>query len=524
MSDKLFSELNLNEDVLKSIEAMGFTTPSKIQAEVIPVLMDGYDAIGQAQTGTGKTLAFGAPMISMIEHGSKEPKSLILTPTRELAIQIHDELLRIAKFSNLKIAVVYGGQEIEKQISKLKKGVDIVVGTPGRVMDLMRRKALRIKNIEFLVLDEADEMLNMGFIEDIEEILKHTSDDKQTMLFSATMPKRIKDIAVKYMKDDAKHVQIIEKSKTAVTVEQFYYETKPKNKLETLCRVLDASSINSAIVFCRTKRNVDDLVFELSDTGYNAEPMHGDLTQNQRINTLRKFKEGKLSYLIATDVAARGIDVDNISHIINYDLPQDTESYIHRIGRTGRANKTGVAITLVTPREVYEIKRIEKETKGKIEKKPIPTNKEIFEGKSQMILSSIDLNPQGKEFDAFKGYISHLSKDELITLAASMMTTKYKDTLAFDYSKDLESEGKKNSGLMRIFLTCGTMDNVKAPDIIKFLVDNSNCNKNEIGHIDVKRKFTFVDVSEKAYKQIIKTCNNKKIKNRKVQIEVSSGR
>ncbi|NRU21815.1 ATP-dependent RNA helicase DeaD [Clostridium beijerinckii] len=381
MENKVFSELGLDESILKAIDAMGFEEPSKIQAEVIPVLLEGHDVIGQAQTGTGKTLAFGAPVLSRIRSSEEKISSIILTPTRELAIQVNDELNRIAKFTKIKLLPVYGGQPIDRQISALRRGIDIVVGTPGRVLDLIRRKVLNLGSIKFLVLDEADEMLNMGFIDDIEEIIKNSNQDRQTMLFSATMPEEIKRLAKRYMKSETKHIAILKNAMTVATVDQYYYEIKNKDRFETLCRILDVDEPTSAIIFCKTKRNVDELAEGLQGRGYTAEGMHGDMNQNQRINTLRKFKEGNLEFLIATDVAARGIDVENVTHVINYDLPQDVESYVHRIGRTGRANRKGVAYTLVTAREYMSLKHIEKVTKSKIRRREIPTVDEIFVSK-----------------------------------------------------------------------------------------------------------------------------------------------
>ena len=348
MSNKKFYELGLENRVLRAIEDMGFDQPSPIQGAVIPIVLEGYDIIGQAQTGTGKTLAFGAPILSRLERTEKRRKgiidTLILAPTRELAIQVSEELRRLAKYKEARIVPVFGGQPIGQQIRDLKRQADIVVGTPGRVLDLIRRRILRLEQINFLVLDEADEMLNMGFIEDIEKIIKSCNEERQTLLFSATMPAQIKRLAKRYMRAETKHIAMVEDTMTVSTVSQYYYEVRQGTRFESLCRILDVENPTTAIIFCKTKKGVDTLVGQLQERGYNVEGMHGDMNQSHRLNTLRKFKEGTLEILVATDVAARGIDVDDVSHVINYELPQDVESYVHRIGRTGRANKTGLLI------------------------------------------------------------------------------------------------------------------------------------------------------------------------------------
>ena len=326
MENKGFDQLGLNNNVLKAIEDMGFEEPSKIQKDAIPVLLQGKDVIGQAQTGTGKTLAFGAPVLSMKTNNTKGIYCLIVAPTRELAIQVNEELARIGKYSDVKLLPVYGGQPIHRQINALLKGVDIVVGTPGRLLDLIRKKILKLSAVRFVILDEADEMLDMGFIEDIEEILKNTNDDRQTLLFSATMPEPIRKLAKKYMKPDTVQITMEKKSMTVTSISQYYYEIKQKDRFESLCRILDVDEPTSAIIFCKTKKGVDEVVEAMQVRGYSVEGMHGDMNQSQRLNTLRKFKEGSLEFLVATDVAARGIDVENVSHVINYDFPQDIES------------------------------------------------------------------------------------------------------------------------------------------------------------------------------------------------------
>jgi ATP-dependent RNA helicase DeaD len=520
MENKVFSELGLDENVLRAIDAMGFEEPSKIQAEVIPVLLEGHDVIGQAQTGTGKTLAFGAPILSKIARSEGKINSIILTPTRELAIQVNDELNRIAKFSKVRLLPVYGGQPIERQISALRRGIDIVVGTPGRVLDLIRRKVIDLGSIRFLVLDEADEMLNMGFIDDIEEIIKNSNEDRQTMLFSATMPSEIKKLAKRYMKPETKHVAILKSSMTVATVDQYYYEIKNKDRFESLCRILDVDEPSSAIIFCKTKRGVDELVEGLQSRGYSAEGMHGDMNQNQRINTLRKFKEGNVEFLIATDVAARGIDVENVTHVINYDLPQEVESYVHRIGRTGRANREGIAYTLVTAREYMSLKQIEKATKSKIRRREIPTIDEIFSSKYKNMISRINETLEQDSYKRFIPLATELDEDfNLVEVAAALLEMLYSKEVSYDYT---ENEIGSTSGYKRLFLNVGRLDRLNPKQLLEFLNETADVNKEDVGDIDILEKFSFVNVTEAAAESILKNCIGKKLAGRRLNAEIST--
>jgi ATP-dependent RNA helicase DeaD len=528
--DNKFEELGLSEEVLKAITDMGFTNPSKIQEKAIPMLLSGKDMIGQAQTGTGKTLAFGAGLLSKIyPRKNPLPQALILSPTRELAMQIYEELNRIGKYNGSRNVCVYGGSDIDKQIRSLKKGCEIVIGTPGRVMDLMRRKVLKLADAKYIVLDEADEMLNMGFVEDIETILQGLNEERQTILFSATMPKTIKEIASKYMKPDYEHIAIVSKTKTASTVKQYYYETTMKDRFETLCRLLDVSSITTGIIFCRTKRVVDEVAVNMQQAGYNVEAMHGDLSQNHRMHTLQRFKSGKINFLIATDVAARGIDVENVSHVINYELPQDIESYIHRIGRTGRADKEGVAFTIITPKERSFMQQIERVTKSTITKEEIPTLRVIEEAKLQSLINQVeDVIYTGKH-KRFKAMTNELDENMLLDFTAALLYLQYQDMLGFDYKKEsIALKGKDNSrdksGYTRIFITAGSMDRVKVPQIIDFLVKTAGIRKGDIGDIDIKRKFTFIDIQSKVVNKVIKKCHNEKINSRKIHIEIANNR
>lgn len=373
-----YSESNIDTRIIKAVTEIGFDNMTPIQSQAIPVLMEGKDVIGQAQTGTGKTAAFGIPVLQSVNPKDRTVQAVILCPTRELAIQAANEMRRFSKYMQaVKIVPVYGGADILAQIKLIRSGAQIVVGTPGRVMDHMRRRTLKMENVKIVVLDEADEMLNMGFREDMETILKEIPSEHQTALFSATMPKPILDITHKYQKPDAVQIRVAAKELTIPLVTQYYYTVKGKYKAEAVKRLLQANNITRSIVFCNTKKMVDDLVSELKHYGYYTEGLHGDLSQKQRDMVMKHFRGGHTQVLVATDVAARGIDVDDLEAVINYDIPQDIEYYVHRIGRTGRAGKEGVAFTLVTRQDFYRIKDIEKICRTKMIKGKIPQSREI---------------------------------------------------------------------------------------------------------------------------------------------------
>ncbi|MEA4961251.1 DEAD/DEAH box helicase [Lutispora sp.] len=522
MKNVKFADLGLSDKILKAIDDMGFEEPSKIQEEVIPIVLEGFDVIGQAQTGTGKTLAFGAPILNKLDRSEGKINTIILTPTRELAIQVNDELNRIARFTKVKLLPVYGGQPIDRQISALRRGIDIVVGTPGRVLDLIGRNVIDLSRIKFLVLDEADEMLDMGFIDDIEEIVKNCSKDRQTMLFSATMPDEIRQLSRKYMSDDTKHISIVKNAMTVATVSQFYYEVKQKDRFESLCRILDVDEPSSAIIFCKTKKGVDELVEALDVRGYNAEGMHGDMSQSQRMSTLRKFKEGNLDFLVATDVAARGIDVENVSHVINYDLPQDTESYVHRIGRTGRANREGTAYTLVTSREYYILKQIEKATRSKIRRKEVPSIDEIFLTKYKSAVARVKEVIEKEEHKRFVSLATELDEEyNLVDVAAALISMVLEKELGSNYA---ENSIGSSSSYVRLFLSIGRMDKINPKALLQFFSDQADTDKEDIGDIDIMEKFTFVNATEEAAKAIIKHCSGKRLMGRRVNIEISRPR
>ena len=381
-----FEELSLDGRILRAVMDMGFEETTPIQEKAIPVQMEGLDIIGQAQTGTGKTAAFGIPLLQKIDPKNRKLQAVALCPTRELAIQVAEELRRLAKYMHgIKILPIYGGQDIVRQIRGLKDGTQVIIGTPGRVMDHMRRKTVKFDQVHTVVMDEADEMLNMGFLEDMETILSQLPQERQTIMFSATMPEAIMKIARTFQKEP-QVVKVVKKELTVPKVTQYYYEVKPKTKVEVMCRLLDMYAPKLSVAFCNTKRQVDALVDELQGRGYFAEGLHGDLKQIQRDRVMNSFRNGRTEILVATDVAARGIDVDDVEAVFNFDIPQDDEYYVHRIGRTGRAGREGIAFSLVVGREVYKLRDIQRYCKTKIIPQAIPSLDDITEIKAEKIL------------------------------------------------------------------------------------------------------------------------------------------
>ena len=424
-----FKDLGLSDSVLKAVSRMGFEVPTPIQEKAIPLAMLGQDIIGQAQTGTGKTAAFGIPMVEKLEREAGSVKGLVVAPTRELAVQVAEELNSIGQVKGIRALPVYGGQDINRQIRSLKNRPQIIVGTPGRLMDHMRRKTVRLQEVSMVVLDEADEMLNMGFIDDIEVILQDVPTERQTMLFSATMPKPIQDLARRFMKD-AKLIGVTSKEITVPNTEQFYLEVHERQKYDVLCRVLDIQSPDLAIIFSRTKKRVDELHEALVKRGYSAEAIHGDLTQAKRDSVMRNFRGGVTEILVATDVAARGIDVGGVTHIYNFDIPQDPENYVHRIGRTGRLGKAGIATTFVTPRELDHLRLIERMIGKKISRQPVPSMSEALEGLQQLTVDKIMAVVQGGDFRHYKELAETLlEENDSVTLlsAALKLLTKEPD-------------------------------------------------------------------------------------------------
>ncbi len=418
---KTFDQLGLSDDILRAVQDMGFEEATPIQEQTIPLAMAGHDLIGQAQTGTGKTAAFAIPLIEQVRVGTQELQCLIVTPTRELAVQVAEELNQIGRHKGVSTVPIYGGQDISRQIRSLKKRPQIVVGTPGRLMDHMRRRTIKLEQVRMVVLDEADEMLNMGFLEDIETILSGLPAERQTMLFSATMPESIRRLANRFMRNP-QQITIQVKELTLPSIEQYYIEVAEGQKFDTLCRLLDMQVPELAIVFGRTKRRVDELYTALGVRGYSAEAIHGDMTQSRRDTVMRRFRTGQVDILVATDVAARGLDITGITHVYNFDVPQDPEWYVHRIGRTGRAGATGVAISFVTPRELGYLRQLEHLIRRRIERKPIPTMTDALQGQlSSTAENLLQVVADGK-LDTYRSLAEELlGRTDSVTLVAAAL-------------------------------------------------------------------------------------------------------
>ena len=520
-----FEELNIDERILRAIEDMGFEETSPIQTQAIPAVCEGIDVVGQAQTGTGKTAAYTIPMLMKIDPQIKKPQAIVLCPTRELAVQVAEEIRKLAKYmSDIKVLPVYGGQEIVRQIKSLKTGVQIIVGTPGRVMDHMRRKTVKFDNINMVILDEADEMLDMGFREDMETILTETPQDRQTVMFSATMPKAIMDIARNFQKD-ARVIKVVRKELTVSNIEQFYYEVRPKNKTEVLCRLIDIYNPRLSVVFCNTKRQVDELISELKGRGYFADGIHGDMKQQQRDRVMDDFRSGNVDILIATDVAARGIDVDDVDMVFNYDIPQDEEYYVHRIGRTGRAGRSGMALSFISGKEVYKLKDIERYCKTKILAKPVPSLDDVKNTKLDNMFDKIKQTiEEGGLTDMVNLVDEHVNQEEYTSMdmAAALLKMLIGDTLdrvdeVEDFHFDMDRD---DSRMVRLFINIGKKDKIKPSNILGAIAGESGMPGKLVGAIDMMDNYTFVDVPAIHAEKVLKAMNdNVLIKGRRVNME-----
>jgi ATP-dependent RNA helicase DeaD len=429
---KTFYDFQLQPEVMRAIEALGYTEPTPIQAQAIQVILDGQDIIGQAQTGTGKTAAFGIPLVNGIDQSERHISAVILTPTRELAIQVAGELEKLSRYKGLRVLAIYGGQDIEKQIRLLKEKPQIIVGTPGRMLDHIRRKTVRLQHVRTVVLDEADEMLDMGFMDDIKAILESVPEERHTLLFSATMPPNIKALAERFLKNP-KHISVLPKQPAVRLIDQYYSEVRERQKFEALRRILDAENPELAIVFGRTKRRVDELTEALQKSGYAADGLHGDLSQKQRDTVMRKFRDKAIQVLVATDVAARGLDVSGVTHVINFDIPQDPESYVHRIGRTGRAGNSGAAWTFVTPGETEHLQLIAKITRHHISKRRFPSRAEAEAGKHKVIIDRIVQAMENDDLSGFQDLSARLLRqyDSAQLLAAAIKLLLGEQTAEF---------------------------------------------------------------------------------------------
>ena len=525
-----FEDLELDAKIMRAITDMGFEAASPIQGQAIPLELQGLDIIGQAQTGTGKTAAFGIPLLQKIDPKNKKPQAIILCPTRELAIQVSEEIRRLAKYMHgVKVLPIYGGQEIGRQIRSLKDGVQVIIGTPGRVMDHMRRKTVKMDQIHTVVLDEADEMLNMGFLEDMETILSALPEERQTLMFSATMPQAIQRIATNFQKDP-QIVRVVKKELTVPKVTQYYYEVKPKNKLEVMCRLLDLYDPKLSVVFCNTKKQVDELVQGLQGRGYFAEGLHGDLKQEQRDRVMRAFRTGRTDILVATDVAARGIDVDDVEAVFNYDVPQDEEYYVHRIGRTGRAGKAGKAFTFCVGKEIYKLRDIMRYTKTKIQQQKLPTLSDVEEMKTNIYLEKIKGIIEEGHLTKYIHLVDRLMEEDYtsIDIAAALLKDHLSDVNADDIDAlddinlgGTELYGGEGEKMVRLFINAGKKSKIRAKDIVGAIANEAGIPGKTLGEIAIFDEYTFVDVPNEFVRDILHGMKHAKIKGKRVHIEIA---
>ena len=564
-----FKELGLSDETLHSIHLKGFEEPTEIQKKIIPLILENkIDLIGQAQTGTGKTAAFALPIIQLLVPRAGHLQALVLVPTRELAIQVAEEFNSLRGNKNIHAAPIYGGQSYDTQLRRLKKGVDVVVGTPGRMIDLLNKKSMSLSEISFVVLDEADEMLNMGFVDDIEDILSRTNANRRTLLFSATMPERIATLAKKYM-GKREIIRTKHSGETIQLTDQIYYEVKESDKLDALCRIIDTTTEFYGLVFCRTKHDVDNVTSKLTDRGYDTEGLHGDISQNVRERILTKFRNKKINVLIATDVAARGLDIDELTHVINYALPQDPEAYLHRIGRTGRAGKEGKAVTFVTPEEYRKLMFIKNFTQTEIRKERIPHIKDVIDFKKEKIASQLK---SMMEVGLAHNYVS-LAKEMIKNhnpedVVAALIKYTYQNELEeenyakihdlFERKRSLDSRddrpmGRKeysrrddrkkgndrsdsrenrfdrkgnyssDKGKSRMFLALGKKDDLNPKELLLMLKKKANVDPALVTGIQISDAFSFFNVPPKESEIILSKLNSKD-KGRRPIVERAKGK
>lgn len=515
---KKFYEFGISDIVLKSLSDMGFEEPTPIQKIAIPPAMEGKDLVGQAQTGTGKTAAFGIPIVEKGKRG-KIPYAIVLTPTRELAMQVAQEVNKIGQGKGILCVPIYGGQSIERQFQSLRKGVDIVVGTPGRVIDHIKRKTLILKEIKIVVLDEADEMLNMGFIEDMKRILKEIPEKRQTMLFSATMPPEIRSIAMKYM-NNPENVRVNATEMVVSKIKQVFYEVREEDKINALTRLLDVEDPSLTLIFCHTKRDVDDVSGRLQKMGYYAGAIHGDFTQSHRDEMMGKFKKGDIDILVATDVASRGLDIPDVSHVINYSIPQDPDSYIHRIGRTGRAGKSGIALTFVTPREYRHLKLIEKSAKTKISKAKLPTKDEVKKAREGEMIAGLEHEITEKKHAKYLPLAEKLfARYSPEDVAAAALSIIFGDMEVGDIKESGTAQPSSGTGFVRLFMTIGRKDKIKVADIVKSISAEADIPARKIGNIALFDTFSFVEVPADLADRVISAINDIMMHGRRVRIQ-----
>jgi ATP-dependent RNA helicase DeaD len=552
-----FSQLNLHPQLLQAINELGYEKPTPIQETVIPLMLDGRDVIGQAQTGTGKTAAFSLPILHNLKADQRHVQSLVVTPTRELALQVAKSMNDYGRFRNVRVLAVYGGQPYGQQIHKLRKGVDVVVGTPGRLLDLIKKKVLNLGSVSTIVLDEADEMLSMGFIEDMEAILEATPATRQTTLFSATLPPAIRRLAERYL-NDPQTVTIKRKQLTVASVEQRYYLVKSRDKLAALTRLFEVEELDSALIFARTRIGTGQLANELTQRGFPAEALNGDLSQDARERVLGRFRRHQIKVLVATDVAARGLDIDDISHVFNYDLPQDLEVYVHRVGRTGRAGKTGIAISLVTPGERGRLRRIESFTKQSITRATLPTVADIEARREVALLERMMVWLQRNRCRRERQMVLELAEQgyDPVDIAAaalklSRVEEKQRPIAAVAEVKDFNSKNRQRNfqrrngrqpgnghasngrlktgrssgrksrekGMVRLSMSAGKAQGVRPNDVVGTIAYEANIPGYTIGAIRIQEQHTLVDVPEQYVAQVLDKAGAIRIHRQAITIE-----
>lgn len=559
MEQVTFDSLPLSSGTLQAIADMGFTLATPIQSQAIPLAIQGLDVLGQAQTGTGKTAAFGIPIVEAIDSNSRETQALVLCPTRELAAQIAEEIKKIAKYEpNLNVVAIYGGDSYERQLRELKRGAQVVIGTPGRVIDHLERGTLKTDAIRIAVLDEADEMLNMGFLEDMEKILGGLPEDRQTMLFSATMPKPILELTKKFLHEPA-HVKIERTTLTASSIAQYYFTVKSNQKVELMARLIEKYDVKLAITFCNTKRMVDELVAELHVKGVQAEGLHGDMSQSQRTSVMSRFRNGITHILVATDVAARGIDVNDVDAVFNYDIPNDIEQYVHRIGRTGRAGKTGISFSFITPRELGKLREIERFTKSRVEKGEIPMPQEIVQLRRERFAGKVKAAVAEGGLENFSALINQLVAEgysaedlaaalakmaageinrpfgelDIITDRSSQQASRFGrgDGFSDNSRRDGRGNGRSERGssygrreesgrggyqragndkMIRLFVGLGRNEKISKGDILGAIANETGINGKNIGSIEVFDKFSFVEIREQDVQMVMRVMGDRK--------------
>lgn len=523
-----FNELGLADELLRAISDLGYEEPTEIQERAIPMLLnESCDLVGLAQTGTGKTAAFGLPLLDKIDVNNKSIQGLVLSPTRELCNQICSELEKFAKYKKVKMTAVYGGASIEKQMKDLKKGVHLVAATPGRLIDMLSRKALSLEEIDFLVLDEADEMLNMGFKKELDKILAQAPSKRVTWLFSATMPADVRRIAAQYM-NDPKEITVGTKNSTNTNITHKYIVVPGRQAYSALCRVIDRESDFYGIIFCQTKRETQDIAEKLSSDGFKADALHGDMSQGQRDRVMMRFKKGHLRLLVATDVAARGIDVDDLTHVIHFHVPDDIESYTHRSGRTGRAGNKGESIAIIAPKEIGRIRALEKVAKTKFEKEEVPSAKSIAEGILDRKLNNIQ-DDKAEKFQELHQMICSklegLSKEELIEYIASM---EMKGNLIKYWKEgDLnvsESRIKDMKNTKRYFINLGSKDQLNGKKLAKLVADVYDVPEEDILDCDVKNTFSFISTVASQNELTKRQKTQSKYRGRPIRIEKAAAK